>query len=292
MPIPEHYIPDSLSPEDQAKQRRLIKQSRRDYRSKKPTYRIRDKLKSHKHKKSGHVSDFKRRYPHIKNMADLEGISKEFKIPVKDLQRILEKGQGAYFSSGSRPNQTPHSWANARLASSLLGRRACRVDRHILKEHGITCQQLRDKYQPGDTQLDKYYDNKSPEQRKRERRIRDSRKKKVSRKRQGAHSKKRVSKVSQKHSASQCTASAKPYKIVPANVEISYFKNARDPIKTIKDAVKHYHKGQLDKVYGGSFGIASLKAMGLIPRANGKYHITSHYKPYCRNYQQYKAQQN
>ena len=41
---------------------------------------------------------------------------------------------GAYYSSGSRPNQTPHSWGIARLASSISGGKAAAVDYNILAE--------------------------------------------------------------------------------------------------------------------------------------------------------------
>ena len=41
---------------------------------------------------------------------------------------------GAYYSSGSRPNQTPHSWGYARLYSALAGGPAAKVDYHILKD--------------------------------------------------------------------------------------------------------------------------------------------------------------
>lgn len=45
--------------------------------------------------------------------------------------RILSKGKGAYFSGGSRPNQTPSSWAYARLASVIMGGPARKVDKDI-----------------------------------------------------------------------------------------------------------------------------------------------------------------
>jgi len=51
------------------------------------------------------------------------------------LKKIFRKGQGAYFSSGSRPNQTGHSWAYARLASSITGGKAAAVDYKILEEN-------------------------------------------------------------------------------------------------------------------------------------------------------------
>jgi hypothetical protein len=48
------------------------------------------------------------------------------------LRKILNKGRGAYYSSGSRPNQTAESWARARLASALTHGKAAKVDRNIL----------------------------------------------------------------------------------------------------------------------------------------------------------------
>jgi hypothetical protein len=50
------------------------------------------------------------------------------------LRQILKKGEGAYYSSGSRPNQTPQSWAHARLGSALTGGPSSRVDFSILKK--------------------------------------------------------------------------------------------------------------------------------------------------------------
>jgi hypothetical protein len=283
MSIPDHYIPESLSPEDKARQIQLIKKSRRDYKSKKPKYVIREKLKSHKNRKSGHVADFKRRYPHIRSMADLKGISREFNIPPEDLERILNKGRGAYFSSGSRPNQTPDSWAHARLASSLLGRRACRVDRHILREHNITCQQLKDKYKPDDeTDENVYY---GPDKQKGSRKA-----KRKSRNRNNRQSSSR--KTRSRTKSVKCKESNTPYPIIKENVALSYFKGATNPVKKIKDSVRSYMSGQHDKIYGKRFGVASLKAMGLIPRSNGKYNITSTTKPYCENYHKYMAKKN
>jgi len=50
------------------------------------------------------------------------------------LEHIVKKGEGAYFSSGSRPNQTAQSWGVARLASSITGGKAAAVDFNILEE--------------------------------------------------------------------------------------------------------------------------------------------------------------
>ena len=48
------------------------------------------------------------------------------------LKKIVKKGEGAYFSSGSRPNQSAQSWGLARLASSITSGKAAAVDYDIL----------------------------------------------------------------------------------------------------------------------------------------------------------------
>ena len=48
--------------------------------------------------------------------------------------KIVKKGMGAYYSSGSRPNQSGSSWGIARLASSITGGKAAAVDYKILEE--------------------------------------------------------------------------------------------------------------------------------------------------------------
>ena len=53
---------------------------------------------------------------------------------VAALKKIVNKGAGAYFSSGSRPNQTGQSWGLARLASSITGGKAAAVDYDIINK--------------------------------------------------------------------------------------------------------------------------------------------------------------
>jgi hypothetical protein len=54
--------------------------------------------------------------------------------PMSVLRAIVKKGEGAYYSSGSRPNQTAHSWAYARLASALTGGKSAKIDFHLVKQ--------------------------------------------------------------------------------------------------------------------------------------------------------------
>ena len=49
------------------------------------------------------------------------------------LNQIIKKGEGAYYSSGSRPNQTAQSWGLARLASALTGGKSAAVDYSIIE---------------------------------------------------------------------------------------------------------------------------------------------------------------
>ena len=51
-----------------------------------------------------------------------------------ETEKIVKKGQGAYYSSGSRPNQTAHSWGIARLASAITSGNAAIIDYHIIKK--------------------------------------------------------------------------------------------------------------------------------------------------------------
>jgi len=60
-------------------------------------------------------------------------LSKATGCSLSALKKIVKKGEGAYFSSGSRPNQTAQSWGNARLASSITGGKAAAVDFNILE---------------------------------------------------------------------------------------------------------------------------------------------------------------
>ena len=53
---------------------------------------------------------------------------------LSSLKEIVKKGEGAYYSSGSRPNQTPQSWGLARLASSLTSGKSAAVDYDIIEK--------------------------------------------------------------------------------------------------------------------------------------------------------------
>jgi len=130
MSIPERYIPEILSKSDYTKQKANINKSRKLYR--KGIYYQRPKVKSFKSKKSRHLEHARELYK-IQNIVPSRELAKKTKCSQKALEKIVNKGRGAYYSSGSRPNQTAESWGIARLASSITGGNASVVDYHILK---------------------------------------------------------------------------------------------------------------------------------------------------------------
>ena len=109
----------------------MIIRSRKNY--KKGIYIHRSKLKSFKSKKSSHIKKAKRIY-RIDKIVPSKELSNKTKCSLESLKEIVRKGEGAYYSSGSRPNQTAQSWAYARLASAITGGKAFYVDRSILEK--------------------------------------------------------------------------------------------------------------------------------------------------------------
>ena len=129
--IQSKYLPRSLSKKDKKIIKNQLNKSKRLY--KKGKYHTRKKVKSFKSKKSNHVENAKRIYK-IDSIKPSKELAKKTKCSIKGLGKIVKKGQGAYFSSGSRPNQTAHSWGMARLASSITGGKAAAVDYNILEK--------------------------------------------------------------------------------------------------------------------------------------------------------------
>ena len=129
--IPKRYVPKTLSQRDRKKQRNNIMKSRRLY--ERHTYFTRPKVKSFKSKPSGHVQTAKRMYK-VDTIRPSLNLAKRTGCSQKALRKIVNKGRGAYYSSGSRPNQTAESWGIARLASAITGGPASKVDYDILKE--------------------------------------------------------------------------------------------------------------------------------------------------------------
>lgn len=128
--LPAKYLPKGLSEGDRKRQLKSIKEGT-----------DRPKVKSFKSKPSKWTQLAKEYFgksPTLDEMAT-ELKRKGASASVKEgLKQILNKGRGAYYSSGSRPNQTAESWAKARLYAVLFGSApARRVDKSIVDEYNI-----------------------------------------------------------------------------------------------------------------------------------------------------------
>ena len=121
--VPKKYVPKGLTEKDKKKQVASILKKE-----------DRPKVESFKSKRSGLVKKFEDKYKH--KITDDKFISKNI-IKQKGIELILDKGRGAYYSSGSRPNQTPESWARARLAGVIMNSPARKVDKKIWDKYKI-----------------------------------------------------------------------------------------------------------------------------------------------------------
>ena len=127
--VPKRYVPKHLTKKDKNKAMLELNKSRKAY--KKGLYYTRKKVASFKSRPSKHVRTMKQMYGTSKINATL---AQRTGCSIKTLKKIKNKGFGAYYSSGSRPNQTAHSWGIARLASSVTGGKSSGVDYFLLQE--------------------------------------------------------------------------------------------------------------------------------------------------------------
>lgn len=131
MKVPVRYLPKGLTQKDRKTQAHSLRRSRKLYKQGK--YFTRPKVKSFKSKPSGHVAHAQKMYK-VENISPNPALARATGCSIGALRKIVNKGEGAYFSSGSRPNQTAHSWGYARLASAITGGKAAAVDFAIIDE--------------------------------------------------------------------------------------------------------------------------------------------------------------
>ena len=129
--FPVRYLPKILNNNDKKKQIKMLVKSQRLY--KKREYYTREKVASFKTKKSNHIANARKIYK-IENITPTKELALKTGCKLEVLQKIVQKGEGAYYSSGSRPNQTAQSWGLARLASSLTSGKAAAVDYNIIRD--------------------------------------------------------------------------------------------------------------------------------------------------------------
>ena len=130
MKINARYLPKILTRKDRVLQSKMLTKSRSLY--KKGKYFTRKAVSSFKSKKSPHIIKAMKIYK-VDKIGATDELSRKTGCSKSALGKIINKGQGAYYSSGSRPNQTGQSWGLARLASSITGGKAAAVDYNILE---------------------------------------------------------------------------------------------------------------------------------------------------------------
>ena len=96
---------------------------------------------SFKSKESSWTKKFSAKYgeqlDNMKGGRSKKNIAKVTGIPFKAVNAVFKKGEGAYYSSGSRPGQSPQSWAYARLYSYILGGPARKTDKSITEKYNV-----------------------------------------------------------------------------------------------------------------------------------------------------------
>jgi hypothetical protein len=128
--IPKRYLPDSLKGKDRQKQIKSIFEGK-----------DRPETKA-KGRKSKHTTKFDKLYGDkldaMKGGRSKKNIAKVSGIPLKAVNEVYKKGEGAYFSSGSRPNQTKESWARGRLYAYITGGKKVRkADKEITEKYNV-----------------------------------------------------------------------------------------------------------------------------------------------------------
>lgn len=123
--LPRRYVA-GLTPSEKRAQVAEIMKTREIY---KKTGKVVEREKRGESKRSPHVIKFEKRYGFP--ITDLAKVRAEF--PGTDISTILSKGRAAY-ASGSRPGQSPDSWAFARLASVLTGGKSLAVDKDLVSD--------------------------------------------------------------------------------------------------------------------------------------------------------------
>ena len=128
--IPKRYIPDSLTKKEREAQIKSIFEKKE-----RPKTKV-------KERRSKYTMAFNRKYgdevDKLKGGRSKKNISKVVGIPVKALDAVYKKGEGAFYSSGSRPNQTADSWGRGRMYAYIMGGKKVRsVDKDITEKYNV-----------------------------------------------------------------------------------------------------------------------------------------------------------
>tara|TARA_R100001015_G_C4633160_1_gene197720 strand:- start:760 stop:1197 length:438 start_codon:yes stop_codon:yes gene_type:complete len=126
--IPKKYVGNLKGEEKKAQVKSIMENKDRPKTSAKP-------------RKSTWTVKFDKKYgaklDKMKGGKSKRNIAKVTGIPFKAIDEVFKKGEGAYYSAGSRPNQTPQSWAYARVYSYILGGNARKTDKDITEKYKV-----------------------------------------------------------------------------------------------------------------------------------------------------------
>lgn len=126
--IPKSYVGNLKGKEKKAQVKSIMENKERPKTSAKPK---RSKWTVMFDKKYGAEID------KLKGGRTKRNIAKVTGIPFKAIDEVYKKAEGAYYSAGSRPNQSPQSWAYARVYSYILGGNARKVDKAITEKYKV-----------------------------------------------------------------------------------------------------------------------------------------------------------
>ena len=128
--IPKRYLPDTLSESDKRKQIKSLFEK---------TNRPKVNVKSKRSKWTISFDDeYGKAIDKMKGGRTKRNIAKVSGIPFKAIDEVYKKAEGAFYSSGSRPNQSATSWALGRSYAYIMGGKAVRkLDNHITKKYSV-----------------------------------------------------------------------------------------------------------------------------------------------------------
>lgn len=126
--IPATYLEDLTGKERQSQIKSIFEQTKRPQ-------------TSFKSKRSSWCKKFEDKYD--TTIADTDFIDKNL-LKKEGQDKIIDKGMAAYYTSGSRPNQTPMSWGKARLCSVLMNGKARKIDKDIYDKYKVDKYELVD----------------------------------------------------------------------------------------------------------------------------------------------------
>lgn len=124
MKVPKKYVPDSLTEKQKKKQLESIKKEKE-----------RPKLKGVRTRRSKWTM---MAHKYFGESPSLQDIKKKLGLKsIRGLNAIIKKGEGAYYSSGSRPNTNAEQWGRARLYSVLFGGPSRKVDKTEVEKYDL-----------------------------------------------------------------------------------------------------------------------------------------------------------